>query len=157
MVLGRPADAGTADLRTLRPHHRLRTGRGGGPPGGPGRPGAGAKWRQPGRALDFAADWLAGPWAGLGLPAEYAAAALLDLIRAPGRAEADALGDLTVEDGGEWPLAAPRRRADYLRDPRAFGRDLRDARWKTAFLRRALPLPLPWDKVYAALKHRQNG
>ena len=108
-------------------------------------------------ALDFAADWLAGPWAGLGLPAEYAAAALLDLIRAPGRAEADALGDLTVEDGGEWPLAAPRRRADYLRDPRAFGRDLRDARWKTAFLRRALPLPLPWDKVYAALKHRQNG
>ena len=108
-------------------------------------------------ALDFAADWLAGPWAGLGLPAKYAAAALLDLIRAPGRAEADALGDLTVEDGGEWPLAAPRRRADYLRDPRAFGRDLRDARWKTAFLRRALPLPLPWDKVYAALKHRQNG
>ena len=62
-----------------------------------------------------------------------------------------------MEDGGEWPLAAPRRRADYLRDPRAFGRDLRDARWKTAFLRRALPLPLPWDKVYAALKHRQNG
>ena len=55
----------------------------------------------------------------------------------------------------EYP--APRRRADYLRDPRAFGRDLRDARWKTAFLRRALPLPLPWDKVYAALKHRQNG
>ena len=108
-------------------------------------------------ALEFAGDWLAGPWAALAPPAGYAAGALLDLIRAPRRAEAEALGDLTVEDGGVWPLAAPRRWRTYLRHPRAFGRDLGDARWKTAFLRRALPLPLPWDRVYAALKHRQNG
>ncbi len=72
-------------------------------------------------------------------------------------AEADALGDLTVEDGGVWPLAVPQPWRAYLRAPRRFAQDLAAARWKTAFLRRALRLPLPYGRVYAALKTRKGG
>ena len=65
--------------------------------------------------------------------------------------------DLTVEDGGVWPLAAPQPWRAYLRAPRRFAQDLAAARWKTAFLRRALRLPLPYGRVYAALKTRKGG
>ena len=108
-------------------------------------------------ALDFAAAWRAGAWGALPPPADYAAEALLRLIRDPQTAEADALGDLTVEDGGVWPLAAPQPWRAYLRAPRRFAQDLAAARWKTAFLRRALRLPLPYGRVYAALKTRKGG
>ncbi len=106
-------------------------------------------------ALEFAERWRAGAWGAMPPPADYAAEALGAMIRAPRPAEAAALGDLTVEDGGVWPLAAPRPAA-YRRDPRAFGRDLARARWKTAFLRRAVPLPLPWWRLYAALKAKNK-
>lgn len=108
-------------------------------------------------ALDFAAAWRAGAWGALPPPADYAAEALLRLICDPQTAEADALGDLTVEDGGVWPLAAPQPWRAYLRAPRRFAQDLAAARWKTAFLRRALRLPLPYGRVYAALKTRKGG
>ncbi len=109
-------------------------------------------------ALDFAADWQAGPWADMGLPAGYAAGAFLELVRAPRLTEAAQLGDLTVEDGGTWPLAAPKAGRHYLRHPKDLGRDLRTARWKTAFLRRALRLPLPYDRLYAAMSaQRRRG
>lgn len=107
-------------------------------------------------ALRFVADWQAGPWSGVQLPAEYAAGAFLELIRAPRTEDAALLGDLTVEDGGTWPLAAPRAGRYYLQHPKDFCRDLRTARWKTAFLRRALHLPLPYDRLYTAMSARRR-
>lgn len=106
--------------------------------------------------LRFVADWQAGPWAKMELPAQFIARAFLELIRAPGQADAEQLGGLTVEDGGIWPLAAPKAGRYYLRHPKAFGADLRDARWKTAFLRQVLPLPLPYDRLYTAVMARRR-
>lgn len=102
----------------------------------------------------FARDWRAGPWAGeaAALPADAMAAAWLDFVRAPRAGEADALGDLVVEDGGVWPLAAPQRPGFYAAHPRALARDLAAARWKTGFLTRLFRLPLPYGAVYERAK-----
>ena len=61
-------------------------------------------------------------------------------------------GDLTVEDGGTYPLAAPQHTAHYLTHPRQAWRDFAEARWKIGFLQRAVPLPLPYGKLYLKLK-----
>ena len=60
--------------------------------------------------------------------------------------------DLTVEDGGTYPLAAPQHTAHYLTHPRQARRDFAEARWKIGFLQRAVPLPLPYGKLYLKLK-----
>lgn len=82
--------------------------------------------------------------------------AFLEMVRAPRPAEAALLGSLTVEDGGVYPLAAPRGWKDYLLHPRHLMADFAQARWKTAFLRRLLRLPLPYDALYAAMKSKHR-
>ena len=43
----------------------------------------------------------------------------------------------------------------YLHAPAQLKRDLAQARWKPAFLQRLFGVPLPYGKVYAALKHKK--
>ena len=69
--------------------------------------------------------------------------------------EVRTLGEITVEDGGSWKLAAPASWGAYLHAPAQLKRDLAQARWKPAFLQRLFGVPLPYGKVYAALKHKK--
>lgn len=82
--------------------------------------------------------------------------AFLEMIRAPRPAEAEILGDLMVEDGGIYPLADPRGWGHYFSHPKHLMADFAQARWKTAFLRRLLRLPLPYDALYAAMKKKRR-
>ena len=56
------------------------------------------------------------------------------------------------KEGGPYPLAAPQHTAHYLTHPRQARRDFAEARWKIGFLQRAVPLPLPYGKLYLKLK-----
>ena len=47
--------------------------------------------------------------------------------------EVRTLGEITVEDGGSWKLAAPASWGAYLHAPAQLKRDLAQARWKPAF------------------------
>ena len=78
-----------------------------------------------------------------------------------GRAESVPAADLfdlqiaesgTLQDGGTYQLAAPQHTAHYLTHPRQARRDFAEARWKIGFLQRAVPLPLPYGKLYLKLK-----
>lgn len=76
----------------------------------------------------------------------------MQLVESPTALQVKLLGDLTVEDGGVYPLAAPESAAHYLAHPRDVKRDLAEARWKIGFLKRLAPLPLPYGKIYLKLK-----
>lgn len=78
--------------------------------------------------------------------------AFLELVRAPRPEDAAILGEMTVEDGGIYPLASPAGWGRYLLHPGRLAADFAQARWKTAFLRRLFGLPLPYDKLYEMMK-----
>ena len=59
---------------------------------------------------------------------------------------------VSVEDGGVYPLAAPRKVGYYLTHANKAKQDLSAARWKIGFLKRLAPLPLPYDRLYAKMK-----
>lgn len=103
--------------------------------------------------LCFAKDWQASFLQNLTIPPETAIAPFLRLVGQPTTGETALLGSLTVEDGGVYPLAAPRSLGHYLAHPQQAKRDLSAARWKIGFLQRLVPLPLPYDKLYTKLKH----
>ena len=79
-------------------------------------------------------------------------APFLRLIEDPTASEIKALGRLTVEDGGTYPLAAPKKAGYYLTHPAAARHDFSVSRWKIAFLKELLPIPLPYGKIYLTLK-----
>ena len=74
------------------------------------------------------------------------------LVGQPTAGETALLGDLTVEDGGVYPLATPRKVGYYLTHANQAKQDLSVARWKIGFLKRLAPLPLPYDRLYAKMK-----
>lgn len=90
------------------------------------------------------------------IPPERAIAPFLQLVESPTALQVKLLGDLTVEDGGVYPLAAPESAAHYLAHPRDVKRDLAEARWKIGFLKRLAPLPLPYGKIYLKLKNNRE-
>lgn len=100
----------------------------------------------------FAAAWQDSVLNGQPIPPQRAIAPFLRLVESPTALQLDLLGDLTVEDGGIYPLAAPQHTAHYLTHPRQARRDFAEARWKIGFLQRAVPLPLPYGKLYLKLK-----
>lgn len=107
-------------------------------------------------ALRFAKTWRNSVWWGIPLPVDMLTQAYLNLVRNPQMPDILELGTLTVEDGETWALAAPRAWSVYRRHPTAFASDLKQARWKNAFLKRAIPLPLPYARLYETLKSRHG-
>lgn len=105
-------------------------------------------------ALRFAESWQASFLQALTIPPAAAIAPFLRLVGQPTAGETALLGDLTVEDGGVYPLAAPRKAGYYLTHARQAGRHFSAARWKIGFLKRLAPLPLPYDRLYARLKNK---
>lgn len=99
-------------------------------------------------ALDFAAAWQGSVLAEMGIAPQDAIRLFMTLIDDPTPAEAGLLGNILVEDGGTWPLAA----AASLWRPKKAAASFAEARWKVGFLRRLLPLPLPYGALYRALK-----
>ena len=95
-------------------------------------------------------------WPGAVPPAGYAAFPEKFLpVFYPADKQCAGFVDITVEDGGSWKLAAPASWGAYLHAPAQLKRDLAQARWKPAFLQRLFGVPLPYGKVYAALKHKK--
>ena len=105
-------------------------------------------------ALRFAESWQASFLQALTIPPAAAIAPFLRLVGQPTAGETALLGDLTVEDGGIYPLAAPRKAGYYLTHAKQAGQDFSAARWKIGFLKRLAPLPLPYDRLYARLKNK---
>lgn len=66
----------------------------------------------------FAAAWRDSVLNGQPIPPQRAIAPFLRLVESPTAIQLDLLGDLTVEDGGTYPLAAPQHTAHYLTHPR---------------------------------------
>lgn len=65
--------------------------------------------------------------------------------------EASFWGSLMFEDGAINPLAKPQTLAYYFLHPHDLKQDLLDSRWKIAFLKNLLRLPLPYERLYAFL------
>lgn len=108
-------------------------------------------------ALDFVKAWKGSVLADVRLPASLAIRPFLQMAARPSKADLQILGGLTVEDGGIYPLAAVRPWSEYLRHPGRAVQDFAQARWKVGFLKRLLPLPLPYDRLYAAAKRNDKG
>ncbi len=104
--------------------------------------------------LRFAGEWQASFLQTLTIPPQTAIAPFLRLVGQPTAGETALLGDLTVEDGGVYPLAAPRKISYYLTHANQAKQDLSAARWKIGFLKRLAPLPLPYDRLYAKMKNK---
>ena len=102
--------------------------------------------------LRFAREWQTSFLQTLSIPPQTAIAPFLRLVGQPTAGETALLGDLTVEDGGIYPLAAPRGFGYYLIHAQQAKQDLSAARWKIGFLKRLAPLPLPYDRLYAKMK-----
>lgn len=103
-------------------------------------------------ALAFAQAWQKSILAGVTIAPEFSITPFLHLLAKPSKVQTRLLGDLTVEDGGIYPLARPQNFAAYLRHPAQMKRDLAESRWKIGFLRRLLPGALPYDRLYLAMK-----
>ncbi len=104
--------------------------------------------------LSFAQEWQVSFLQALTIPPQTAIAPFLRLVGQPTAKEAALLGDLTVEDGGIYLLAAPRKVSYYLTHANQAKQDLSAARWKIGFLKRLAPLPLPYDRLYAKMKNK---
>jgi len=110
-----------------------------------------------GEALRFAEEWKKSILFSAELSPQEAIEPFLALAEHPRPTDARILGNLSVEDGGVYPLAAPEPWPVYCRNPERFWQDFRDSRWKVGFLKRLLPLPLPYGWAYQCSKRSREG
>lgn len=103
-------------------------------------------------ALRCAQAWKDSVLRDVDVPPNDAIAPFLQLVGKPTVWQVRLLGGLTVEDGGVYPLADPAPLRRYLARPGAAKRDFSDSRWKIGFLKQLLPWPLPYDRLYLAMK-----
>lgn len=103
-------------------------------------------------ARAFARDWQASVLREQTIPPSAAIGPFLRLVADPTSGELTLLGGLTVEDGGVYPLASPQPLPKYLFHPRTLRHDLANARWKIGFLKKLLPVPIPYSRLYQAAK-----
>ena len=102
--------------------------------------------------LHFAAAWRESILSGQPISPKQAVAPFLRLVESPTALQLALLGNLTVEDGGVYPLAAPQSVGHYLIHPGEAKRDFAAARWKIGYLKRLAPLPLPYGRLYLTFK-----
>lgn len=105
-----------------------------------------------GGAKAFAHAWQASVLKNLVFSPKTAIHPFLQLMGNPTQEQLELMGPLTVEDGGTYTLAVPRPLHVYLCNPNAAVRDFRDARWKIGFMKRLLRWPLPYERIYLAMK-----
>lgn len=74
----------------------------------------------------------------------------------PTGSEARLFGNMEFSDGQAICLAKPRPMHFYMLYPKALPADFYKSRWKIGFMKRLLKLPLPYGKMYEALKKIQN-
>lgn len=103
-------------------------------------------------ALAFARDWSKSVLTGVCIPASSAIAPFLWTFRNPTGQQAALLGDLSVEDGETFLLAAPRSLSYYVLHPGTALKDFFASRWKIGFMKRLFRCPLPYDRIYLAIK-----
>lgn len=104
----------------------------------------------------FVQRWQAGPLREVQIPPQTCIAAFLQMVQAPRMQEVRTLGEITVEDGGSWKLAAPASWGAYLHARHMLKRDLARRAGNRCFCSACLACPLPYGKVYAALKHKSK-
>ena len=83
--------------------------------------------------LYFAQEWQKSVLNGQTIEPQRAITPFLRLVESPTALQAKLLGDLTVEDGGIYPLAAPRSMGYYLTHPAAAGATLAQRGGRSAF------------------------
>ena len=103
-------------------------------------------------ALAFARDWIKSVLAEACISDSSAISPFLWMFRNPTGQQAALLGGLSVEDGETFLLAAPRSLGYYVSHPGNAMKDFSASRWKIGFLKRLLRCPLPYDRIYLAIK-----
>lgn len=103
-------------------------------------------------AVSFARDWNKSVLAHSVIPPASALTLFLLLFRSPTVRQASLLGNLSVDDGAVYPLAPSSSMGYYLLHPTTAARDFSASRWKIGFLKRTVRLPLPYDRLYLAMK-----
>lgn len=103
-------------------------------------------------ALAFAEQWQQSVLKELRVPADLAIKPFLDLFRKPDGEEVAMLGQLEVEDGGVYPLAAPKSLYQYFQAPQELADDFFRSRWKIGFMKGLLRVSLPYDRLYQKMK-----
>lgn len=103
-------------------------------------------------ACQFAQEWKNSILQEVTISPQLAIEPFLTLVAKPDRAQLSLVGGLYVEDGGIYPLAAPKKLSEYFFHPSLLKKDLAAARWKIGFLARLLPLPIPYDRLYLSIK-----
>lgn len=103
----------------------------------------------------FVQRWQAGPLREVQIPPQTCIAAFLQMVQAPRMQEVRTLGEITVEDGGSWKLGCPSQLGRLSARPGTAETGPCPGALETCVLQRLFGVPLPYGKVYAALKHKK--
>lgn len=104
----------------------------------------------------FAKAWSESVLADLDVSGQQAIRPFLQLIRCPSSQQVSWLGKIVIEDGGVYHLASPRALGWYLLHPRKGKQDFGEARWKIGFLKKLIPVPFPYDRLYLKMKSERE-
>ena len=74
----------------------------------------------------------------------------------PSKIDLRKFGEMNFFDGEMLSLAAPKSIMSYCRSPKNMILDFYNSRWKIGFMKRLLKLPLPYKRIYEALKKIQK-